>query len=58
MNLFEPSTIALFAFFSAAFVAVVAVAVDDDFPLIILHFFISLSFTFAKDAVQLCITGT
>jgi hypothetical protein len=45
-------------FFEPAFVAVVAVDVDDDFPLIILQFFISLSFTFAKDAAQLCITGT
>ena len=54
MNLFESS----FDSMMFAFVAVVAVSVDDDFPLIILHFLISLSLTFAKDAVQLCITGT
>ena len=58
INLFDPSSTGL-VFFSNAFVAVVDVDVDDDdFPLIILHFFISLSFTFAKDAAQLCITGT
>ena len=50
MNFFEPAFVAV--------VAVVAVDVDDDFPLIILQFFISLSLTFAKDAAQLYITGT